>query len=115
MDEDIVWTHLCSKTKVLESNANNSTIFEQREIFGVDLYSVITQFTKVVLISENCAKYKFNEHWNAKQKKYSENVVGLKNKMAQLKLLFMRERTCKFNYQPSVATDLGQRVTPEIW
>ena len=79
MDEDIVWTHLCSKTKVLESNANNSTIFEQREIFGVDLYSVITQFTKVVLISENCAKYKFNEHWNAKQKKYSENVVRLKN------------------------------------
>lgn len=65
------------KTKVLESNANNSTIFEQREIFGVDLYSVISQFTKVVLISENCAKYKFNEHWNAKQKKYAENVVGL--------------------------------------
>ena len=62
----------------MESNANNSTIFEQREIFGVDLYSVITQFTKVVLISENCAKYKFNEHWNAKQKKYAENVVGLK-------------------------------------
>lgn len=61
----------------MESNANNSTIFEQREIFGVDLYSVITQFTKVVLISENCAKYKFNEHWNAKQKKYAENVVGL--------------------------------------
>ena len=115
MDEDIVWTHLCSKTKVLESNANNSTIFEQREIFGVDLYSVITQFTKVVLISENCAKYKFNEHWNAKQKKYSENVVGLKNKMAQLKLLFMRERTCKFNYQLLLVTVLGQRVTPEIW
>lgn len=65
------------KTKVLESNANNSTIFEQREIFGVDLYSVITQFTKVVLISENCAKYKFNEHWDPRQKKYSENVVGL--------------------------------------
>lgn len=74
------------KTKVLESNANNSTIFEQREIFGVDLYSVISQFTKVVLISENCAKYKFNEHWNAKQKKYAENVVGFNKTIIKYQL-----------------------------
>ena len=49
---------------MLESNSNNAPIFEQREIFGVDLYTVISQFTKVVLISENIVKYKSNEHWN---------------------------------------------------
>lgn len=64
------------KTKVLESNANNSVIFEQREIFGVDLYVVVSQFTKVVLISENMCKFKFNENWDPKQKKYKENVIG---------------------------------------
>lgn len=65
------------KAKVLESNANNAPIFEQRQIFGVDVYSVINSFTKKVLISENLVKYKFNEHWDEKQKKYKENIVGL--------------------------------------
>ena len=44
------------KAKVLESNANNATIFAQREIFGVDVFSVVNQFTKKVLISENVVK-----------------------------------------------------------
>ena len=44
------------KAKVLESNASNSPIFSQREIFGVDVYSVVNQFTKKVLISENVVK-----------------------------------------------------------
>ena len=48
------------KAKVLESNASNGPIFSQREIFGVDVFSVINQFTKKVLISENVVKYKFN-------------------------------------------------------
>ena len=52
------------KAKVLESNANNAPIFNQREIFGVDVFSVVNQFTKKVLISENVVKYKFNEHWD---------------------------------------------------
>ena len=64
------------KAKVLESNANNGTIFAQREIFGVDLSSVISRFTKKVLVSENVVKYKFNETWDAKQKKYKESVIG---------------------------------------
>lgn len=44
------------KAKVLESYANNSPIFAQREIFGTDVYSVVNQFTKKVLISENMVK-----------------------------------------------------------
>lgn len=64
------------KAKVLESNANNAPIFSQREIFGVDVFSVVNQFTKKVLISENVVKYKFNEHWDEKQHKYRENVIG---------------------------------------
>lgn len=65
------------KAKVVESNTNNAPIFKQREIFGVDVFSVINQFTKKVLISENMVKYKFNEIWDSKQKKYKENVIGL--------------------------------------
>ena len=49
---------------MLDSNSNNAPIFEQREILGVDLYTVISQFTEVVLSSENIVKYKSNEHWN---------------------------------------------------
>ena len=41
---------------MLESNANNAPIFNQREIFGVDVFSVVNQFTKKVLISENVVK-----------------------------------------------------------
>lgn len=50
------------KAKVLESNANNAPMFAQREIFGTDVFSVVNQFTKKVLISENIVKYKFNEN-----------------------------------------------------
>lgn len=52
------------KTKVLDAAAHNSTIFEQREIFGVDKYNVIDKFVRKVIISENMVKYLFNEHWD---------------------------------------------------
>ena len=65
------------KAKVLESYANNSPIFSQREIFGTDVYTVVNQFTKKVLISENMVKYKFNENYDTKLKKFKENVIGL--------------------------------------
>lgn len=64
------------KAKVLESNANNQTIFAQREIFGTDVFSVIHHFVRKVLISENVVKYKFNEVWDKKLKRYRENIVG---------------------------------------
>ena len=46
----------------MESNANNAPIFNQREIFGVDVFSVVNQFTKKVLISENMVK----QYWSYK-------------------------------------------------
>ena len=62
------------KAKVLESNSNNTTIFDQREILGFDVFTVINQFTKKILISESMAKYKFNE-----------NIIGLTNLLGSSK------------------------------
>lgn len=84
------------KAKILESNANNSPIFSQREIFGVDVYSVINQFTKKVLISENVVKYKFNEHWDTKLKKYKENIVGFNKTIIKFQIsYFLKEQYTK--------------------
>ena len=65
------------KAKVLESSVENSVIFAHREVLGVDVQSVVQLFTRKVLISENVVKYRFNEHWDKKQHKYKENIVGL--------------------------------------
>ena len=64
------------KAKVLDSVAHNSKIFEQREIFGIDIFSVIDKFIRKVIIAENAVKYLFNEHWDEKNKKYKENIIG---------------------------------------
>lgn len=64
------------KAKVLESKSHNERIYEQRDILGVDVYTVIHLFIKKVLISENMVKYKFNEVYDKKLKKYKENVIG---------------------------------------
>lgn len=84
------------KAKVLESNANNAPIFSQREIFGVDVFSVVNQFTKKVLISENVVKYKFNEHWDEKQHKYRENVIGFNKTIIKFQIsYFLKEQYTK--------------------
>ena len=81
------------KSKVMESNASNSPIFAQREVFGVDMFSVIKSFTRKVLISENIVKYKFNEHWDSKLKKYKENVIGFNKTILKFQLnYFLREQ-----------------------
>ena len=81
------------KTKVLESNSNNAIMYDQRQIFGIDLYTVISQFTKVILISENMVKYKFNEHWNPKQRKYSENIIGFNKTIIKYQITyFLKEQ-----------------------
>ncbi len=49
-----LWIYV--KAKVLESNASNSPIFAQREVFGVDLFTVVNMFTKRVLISDNMVR-----------------------------------------------------------
>lgn len=81
------------KAKVLESNANNAPIFAQREIFGVDVFSVVHSFTRRVLISENMVKYKFNENWDSKQNKYRENIVGFNKTIIKFQIsYFLKEQ-----------------------
>ena len=87
------------KAKVLESSSNNATIFSQKEIFGIDTFTVINLFTKKVIISENMVKYKFNEHWDPKQKKYKENIVGLNKTILTHQLSYF----LKDQYQKNIA------------
>ena len=51
---------------MLENSSSNQLIYAQREVYGFDIYSVIQDFTKRVLISENVVKYE-----------YGANVIGL--------------------------------------
>lgn len=76
------------KTKVLESKSHNAPIFEQRDIMGVDEYSVLDKFLKNVLISDNMVKYKFNEHYDKKLKKYKENIVGFNKTIIKYQLVY---------------------------
>ena len=70
------------KTKVNESYSNNSPIFEQQEIFGIDLYSKIQDFVRRVLISENVIKYKFNN-----------NIIGFNKTIIKYQLTyFLKEQ-----------------------
>ena len=70
------------KTKVNESYSNNSPIFEQQEIFGIDLYSKIQDFVRRVLISENVIKYRFNN-----------NIIGFNKTIIKYQLTyFLKEQ-----------------------
>lgn len=85
-----------SKNKVLESYSNNEKIFRQREFLGKDNYSVIKLFVQKVLISENMVKFKFNETWKPKEKKYKENPIGFIKTIVKYQLLyFLREQYVK--------------------
>lgn len=55
------------KAKVVESHSNNQLMFAQREVFGDDLYTLIDDLTKRVLIAENLFKYTLGG---------SANVIG---------------------------------------
>lgn len=76
------------KAKVLESKSHNSPIFDQRDILGVDEYTVIRQFLHKVLISENVVKYKFNEKYDEKTKKYKENIIGFNKTILKYQLMY---------------------------
>ena len=66
----------------MENKSNNDRMYAQREILGIDEYSVIHKFTRIVLISENIVKFKFNENWNKDTKKYKENITGLRDRLS---------------------------------
>lgn len=81
------------KAKVNESYSNNAPIFDQQEIFGVDIYSVVHSFVRRVLISENIVKYKFNKEWDSKLKKFKENIIGFNKTIIKYQLLyFLKEQ-----------------------
>ena len=81
------------KAKVNESYSNNSPIFDQQEIFGIDVYSVVHSFVRRVLISENMVKYKFNKEWDPKTKKFKENIIGFNKTIIKYQLLyFLKEQ-----------------------
>ena len=84
------------KAKVLESKSNNEMIYGQREILGVDEYSVINLFVRKVLISENMVKFKFNEIWDEKQHKFKENPIGFIKTIIKFQLTyFLKEQNRK--------------------
>ena len=85
--------YVYTKTKVLENRANNELIFQQREIQGIDEMTVIEDFTRRVLISENMVKYKFNEHYDAKKKKYKENIIGFNKTILKFQLGYFRKES----------------------
>lgn len=76
------------KSKVLENQRDNELIYEQRDIFGTDTFTIIHSFIKKVLISENMVKYKFNEKWDPKLKKYKENIVGFNKTIIKYQLTY---------------------------
>nr|DAS58583.1 MAG TPA: hypothetical protein [Caudoviricetes sp.] len=70
-----------TKTKVLESKANNELIFNQREIMGYDEFSIIHKFVRKNIIEDNMVKFKFNE-----------NIIGFLKTIVKYQLLyFIRE------------------------
>ena len=68
------------KAKVLESYSNNSIIFDQREIMGKDIYWVINNFTKNMLVSSIIVKYKFGS------KEEKTNIIGLNKTVLKYQL-----------------------------
>ena len=84
------------KAKVLESKSHNALIFGQRDILGTDEATLIEQFLHKVFISENIVKYKFNENYNPKTKRYKENIVGFNKTILKYQLLyFLKEQYSK--------------------
>ena len=80
------WVYV--KSRVSESNSINSTMYEKRQILGMDLFNVVNSFVRVVIISENMVKYSFPETWIPSQGKYKENPIGFNKTVIKLQLHF---------------------------
>ena len=77
-----------TRAKVLESKAQNPSMYEQRDIFGNDEAILINKLVKKVLISDNIFKFKFPENWDKKNYKFSENIVGFLKVILKFQLNF---------------------------
>lgn len=66
-------------------------MFDQRDILGYDEETIIRHFLHKVLISENVVKYKFNEHYDPKTKRYKENIVGFNKTIVKYQLIYFRK------------------------
>ena len=80
------WVYV--KSRVSESASINGTMFEKRQIFGLDVFSVVNSFVKVVIVSENMVKYSYPETWIPSQGKYKENPIGFNKTVIKLQLHF---------------------------
>lgn len=69
--------YVYTKAKAVECNSNNQLMFAQREIFGDDLYTVIDDLTKRVLIAENMFKYTLGK---------TANVIGFNKVIIRFQL-----------------------------
>lgn len=76
------------RAKVLESKAHNPSMFDQREIFGVDEAILMGDLTKKVLIVNNIFKLMFPCKWSEKENKFRENVVGFLKVVLKFQLVY---------------------------
>ena len=81
------------KRKVVDSMYHNEKIFKQREILGDDPYLLTEKFVKKQLISENIVKYRFNNEWDPKKKKYKENIIGLNKTIIKYQVIYFTKET----------------------
>lgn len=79
------------KRKVMDAEYHNEKMFKQRSIFGDDKFLLTERFTKKQIISENMIKYKFNENWDPKKKKYDENIIGFNKTIVKYQLFYFRK------------------------
>lgn len=90
------------KAKVIDCKSHNKLSFEQQEIFGVDQYSVMNDFVKTKIISENLFKYEFPKVWNNKTNKFAENIVGFNKTIVKFQLFYFRKKN--FEQKPVEVT-----------
>lgn len=84
------------KAKVQENKSHNDMIYNQRDILGNDVYTIIDMFMKKVLISENMVKFKLTEKKDSKTGKYKENVIGFIKTIIKYQLTyFLKEQYTK--------------------
>lgn len=74
------------KAKVMESQANNSIIFDQKEIMGKDIYWVIRNFTRNMIIGSIIFKYQFNN-----------NIIGFNKTVIKFQLNYFLKEQYKRN------------------